>query len=44
MNGSSQYIGVLKGVKREFWNLITSAEAAKEARKTQVSLSFSMES
>lgn len=44
MNGSSPYIGVLKDVNRELWLPVTSVEAVKETKKTQISLSLSVES
>lgn len=44
VNGSSPYIGVLKDVNRELRNPVTSAEAVKETKKTQISLSLSVES
>lgn len=44
MNGSSPYIGVLKDVNREFRNPVTSVVAVKETKKTQISLSLSVES
>ena len=43
MEAANKYIGVLKDFGSEFWNLITSAVAAKATKKIQASLSSSME-